>query len=102
MYFTRKTRLVFDGHNTPSPTISTYTGAVSRDSIRIPLTCATLNNIDVYAADIRNTYLQAPLSQKDYIICGPECCLENIGEPALIHRALYSGKTTRRNFSNHL
>ena len=42
-------------------------------SIRIALTDAALNGLDVVVAEIRNNYLQATSSQKDYIICGPEC-----------------------------
>ena len=41
-------------------------------------------------------------SQKDYIICGPELGVENIGQAALIHHALYSGKAAGRDFRNHL
>ena len=54
------------------------------------------------AADIRNAYLQAPSSCKDYITCGPEFGLENVGKKALIKRALYGGKTVGRDFRNHL
>ena len=54
------------------------------------------------AADIRNAYLQAPSSEKYYIICGPEFGLENVGERALIRRALYGGKSAGRDFRNHL
>jgi hypothetical protein len=58
--------------------------------------------MDVTAADIRNAYLQAPSLQKDYIICGPEFGLENVGKRALIKRALYGGKAAGRDFRNHL
>ena len=68
----------------------------------IALTYAVLNYLDVFAADIQNEYLQAPSSQKDYIICGPEFGVENIGQTALIHHALYGGKTAGRDFRNHL
>ena len=61
-----------------------------------------MNGLDICAADIRNAYLQAPSSQKDYIICGPEFGLENIGKVALIHRALYGGKSAGSDFCNHL
>ena len=60
MDFTRKERFVLDGHKTEKYDISTYVGVVSRESIRIALTYAALNNIQVYAADIQNAYLQAP------------------------------------------
>ena len=93
MDFTRKARWVLDGHKTPALNVSTYARVVSRESVRIALTYAALNGVDVVAADIRNAYLQAPSSQKDYIICGPEFGLENVGKKALIRRALYGGKT---------
>ncbi len=100
--FTRKARWVLDGHKTPDPVGSRYAGVVSRESVRIAFTYAALNGLDVCAADIRNAYLQAPSSQKNYIICGPEFGLENVGKVALIHRALYGGKTAGRDFRNHL
>jgi hypothetical protein len=103
MDYTRKARWVLNGHLTPDATgVSTYAGVVSRESKRIALTYAALNNLDVIAADIRNAYLQAPSSRKDYIICGKEFGLENEGRVALIHRALYGGKTAGRDFRNHL
>jgi hypothetical protein len=102
MDFTRKARLVLDGYKCPDPASSTYAGVVSRESVRIALTYAALNGLDVCAADIRNAYLQAPSSAKDYIICGPEFGLENQGKVALIHRALYGGKSAGRDFRNAL
>ena len=102
MDFTRKARWVLDGHKTLDPIESTYAGMVSRESVHIALTCATLNELDVFAADIRNTYLQALSSQKEYIICRPEFGVENIGQTALIHCALYGVMAAGRDFRNHL
>ncbi len=102
MDFTRKARWVLDGHKTANPIGSTYAGVVSRESVRIALTYAALNELEVTAADIRNAYLQAPSSQKHYIICGPEFGLENQGRKALITRALYGGKSAGKDFRNHL
>ena len=102
MDFTRKARWVLDGHKTLDPIGSTYAGVVSRESVRIALTYAALNNLNVFTANIRNAYLQGPSSQKDYNICGPEFCVENIGQTALIHHALYSGKAAGRDSRNHL
>ena len=102
MDYTRKARWVLDGHKTKDPDISTYAGVVSRDSVRIALTYAALNDVTVMAADIGNAYLQSPSSQKHYIICGPEFGLENVGKRALIRRALYGGKSAGRDFRNHL
>ena len=102
MDFTRKARWVKDGHKTPDPVWSTYAGVVSRDSVRIALTYAALNNVDVMAADIQNAYLQAPASERHYIICGAEFGLENVGKVALIKRALYGGKSAGADFWRHL
>ena len=102
MDFTRKARYVFDGHKTSKPAHSTYAGVVSRESVRIALTQAALNDIPVWSADILNAYLQAPSSEKYWIVCGPEFGLENEGKRALIRRALYGGKSAGRDFRNHL
>ena len=102
MDFTRKARWVLDGHKTQNPEGSTYAGVVSRESVRIALTYAALNGLNVCAADIKNAYLQAPSSEKHFIICGPEFGLENVGKRALIVRALYGGKSAGKDFRNHL
>ena len=93
MDFTRKARWVLDGHKTPDPIGSTFTGVVSHESVRVAFTYDTLNGLQVFAADICNAYLQAPSSQKDYVMCGPEFGIENIGKVVLIHQAMYGGKS---------
>ena len=102
MDFTRKARWVKDGHRTPEPDQATFAGVVSRESVRIALTYAALNDIDVTAADIKNAYLQAPSSEKHYVICGEEFGLEHVGKVALITRALYGGKASGADFWRHL
>ena len=102
MDFTTKARWVLDGHKTPDPVHSKYVGVVSRESVQIAFTYAALNGLDVCMADIRNGYLQSPTSQKHYIICGPEFGMENVGNTAIMHRAVYGGKTSGTDFRNHL
>ena len=102
MTLERKARWVKDGHKTPEPSWSTYAGVVSRESVRIALTYAPLNNLNVCAADIQNAYLQAPSSEKHYIICGPEFGLENVGKTAIIVRALYGGKSAGADYWRHV
>ena len=101
MDFTRKARWVKDGHKTPEFESSTFAGVVGRDSIRIALTHAALNNLDVICADIRNAFIQAPSSERHYIVCGEEFG-EYKGKRALIKRALYGGKRAGRDFWLHL
>ena len=102
MTLERKARWVKDGHKTPEPDNSTYAGVVSRESVRIALTYAALNNLVVCACDIQNAYLQSPSSEKHYIICGPEFGLENVGKRAKIVRALYGGKRAGADYWRHL
>jgi len=102
MDFTRKARWVKDGHKTPDSTTSSFAGVVSRESIRIGLTYAALLGLPVIGGDIQNAYLQAPSSEKHFIVCGPEFGTENVGRVALIRRALYGGKVAGRDFWHHL
>ena len=75
---------------------------VSRESVRIALTYASLHGTEVLAPDIRKAYLQAPTTEKHYMICGEEFGLENVGKIALIVRTLYGGKAAGRDFWHHL
>ena len=66
------------------------------------LTYAALMGLDIMAANIQNSYLQAPSSEKHFIVCGPEFGLDNVGKVALIKRVLYGGKVADRDFWHHL
>jgi hypothetical protein len=78
--------------------MSSFAGVVLRYSIRIALTYVALLGLPVLGVDIQNAYLQAPSSEKHFIICGPEFGTENEGCVALIHCALYGGKVTGLQF----
>ena len=97
-----KVRWFLGGHKTVEPIGSTYAGVVSRESVRIAFTDDALNRVNIFAADIRNAYLQSPSSQKDYIICGPEFGIENQGRVALLWKALYGSNSAGWYFRNHL
>eukprot|EP00957_Ditylum_brightwellii_P011791 889546-Ditylum_brightwellii.AAC.2 len=99
---TREARWVLDGYKNPDPVGSTYVGVVSRESVRFAFTYAALNNIDDLAANIQNACFQLPSSQRHYIVCGAEFVLENVGKQTLIRRALYGGKSAKKDFCNHL
>ena len=90
------------GHLTPDLENYKYAGVVSCESVQLVLAYAALYRIVVLAADIKNTYVQAPTSEEHCVICGHEFLLENIGKQALIVRALYGGKAAGRDFWHHL
>ena len=70
--FRRKARWVADGHKTKTPSAVTYSTVVSRDSVRILLLVAALNDLDVQGVDIQNAYLTAPNREKLWMQAGPE------------------------------
>ena len=70
--FRRKARLVADGHKTDTPTSVACSSVVSRDSVRIILLIAALNDLDLKAADVENAYLTAPCKEKMWMKAGPE------------------------------
>ena len=80
----------------------TFAAVVSIESVRIAFTYAALNGLPVCAAEIQNAYLQAPVSEKHYVICGPEFGLENIGKIAVIVRALYGGNSANSDYWRHV
>ena len=102
MDVTRKARWVLDRHKTPDAIGSTFAGVVSCECVRIAFTYTVQNGLQVFTADIHNAYLQAPSSQKEYVVCGPEFGIKNVGKVALIHGALYGGKSVGQDFRNHL
>ena len=61
-YFRRKARLVAKGHMTEPPSTIMYESVVSRETVRISLTWATLNDLPVKVADIQNSYITAPVT----------------------------------------
>jgi hypothetical protein len=100
--FQRKARLVAGGHMTESPPAHvTYAGVVSRESVRIALTLAALNDLEVKTADIENAYLTAPVGEKIWCRLGPEFG-SDAGKKAVIVRALYGLKSAGASFRNHL
>jgi hypothetical protein len=92
--FTRKSRLVAGGHMTDPPASITYASVVSRESARIAFLIAALNDLDILAADIGNAYLNAPVREKIFIVCGMEFRGDMVGRKAIIVRALYGLKSS--------
>ena len=52
--FRRKARLVADGHKTQPPSSVTYSSVVARDSVRICLLLAALNELQLKGGDKEN------------------------------------------------
>ena len=98
---TAKARLVAAGCRTADPQGSTWAGVVSRETVRIALTYAALNNLKIMTSDIQNAYLTAPSSQKLWTTCGREFG-GDYKKRAIVTRALYGNKSAGADFRNHL
>jgi hypothetical protein len=86
--FRRKVRYVAGGHTTEAPASLTYASVISRESMRIALTMAALNDLEVKIGDIENTYLMVPVAEKIWTGLGPEFG-DDSGKWAIVVRSLY-------------
>jgi len=100
--FTRKARYVAGGHQTDPPKAITYSSIVSRESVRIALLMAGLNDLEVRLTDIGNAYLTAPTAEKCYVVAGDEFGPELKGRVLKIVQALYGLKSAGASFHAHL
>ena len=99
--FRRKARLVAGGHMTETPKCMTYSSVVGRETVRIALTIAVLNDLQVKAGDVMNAYVTAPCSKKIWTVLGKELGKDQ-GKKAIIVRALYGLKSSGAAFHTHL
>ena len=88
-----KARLVADGHLTKEPVETIYSGVVSIRNLRIALFLGTLNDLEIWGADIGNAYLEALTGEKLFIVAGPEF-KELEGHILIIYKALYGLKSS--------
>ena len=69
--------------------------------MRIILTIAALNDLEVKASDVQNAYLTAPCEEKVWTKLGPEFGIDQ-GKSALIVTALYGLCSAGASFSRHI
>jgi len=61
--FRRKVQLVAGGHMTNTPKCMTYSSVAGRETVRVALTIAALNNLQVKSGDVMNAYVTAHCSE---------------------------------------
>jgi hypothetical protein len=99
--FPRKVQFMAGGHTIDASHVMTYASVLSRESVRIALTLAALNDLDVMIVDIENYYLTAPITENFWTVIGPEFG-EDARKRALIGRALHGLKSTGASLRNHM
>ncbi len=99
--FCRKARLVAGGHQTKTPATITYASVVSRETVRIALLMAALNDLEVKIGNVLNAYITAPVTEKVWTVLGPKFG-NDAGKTAIIVRTLYGLKSAGAAFHTHL
>jgi Reverse transcriptase (RNA-dependent DNA polymerase) len=102
MDLTRKAQLVAGGHLTDPPDTLTYSGVVSKESVRIGMMLAQANGLKMMMTDIGNAYLNAQVTEKYWVQAGAEFGPNLQGKVLLIVRALYSLKSAGAAWNHHL
>ena len=95
--FRQRDRMMAGGHTTTAPAGMTYSSVVSGNSMRIALTIAALNDIEVMACDINNAYLTSKFQEKIWTIAGPEFLSES-RQPMIVVRAFSGLKSSEAKF----
>ena len=96
-----KAHLVARGHMTEILAALTYASVVSRDSVCIALTIATLNDLQVKASDVQNAFLMATCEEQIWTMLGPEFGA-HAGKKAFLVCTLYGLMSAGGSFSHHL
>ena len=91
--FRSKSRFVADGHKTKTPAAMSYLSVVSRNSVRIALTIAEFNDLDVLDCDILNAYITADYREQVWVVAGPKFGSE-AGKNMLVKKSLYGLKSS--------
>ena len=100
--FRHKARYCANGrHKTGALASVTYSTVVSRDPIRILLTIAALNDLNILGSDVQNAFMMAPNKEKCWMVAGPELGSEE-GKNFLVVKALYGLKSASSSFRSHM
>jgi hypothetical protein len=86
---------------TKAPATITYASVVSRETVRMALLMAALNDLNVKFGDVLNAYITAPITKKVWTVLGPEFVID-AGKSAIIVHALYGLKSAGAAFCARL
>jgi hypothetical protein len=84
---------VAGGHRTQAPANITYASVVSRETVRLALTFASLNDLKVKVGNVLNAYITAPVKEKVWTILGPKFEHDSDKSAVIVH-ASYGLKST--------
>ena len=90
-----------DVHTTTAPASITYSSVVSKDSVRISLTIATVNGLDILAYDMQDDYLTSKCRELIWTTAGPKFGLDE-GSIMVVKIDIYGLKSSGSAFRSKL
>ena len=106
MEFSRKARIFANRAMADAPSSLTYYSVVSSDSGSVGLFIAELNDLDIMAWDVGDSYLNEPCQENIWFAAGPEHGPGETGNVVVVIRDLYglnsSGASWRKMFAETL
>ena len=99
--FRLKARYVAGGYTTSTPSTVTYSSVTSRDSVRLFLLLAALNDVGIQSVDVQNTFISALVLEKVWLVAGPEFGHEQ-GKNMIVTRVLYGLKSATASFRSFM
>ena len=85
--------MVANGHTASPPSSITYSSVVSRESVRIAFLLTSLYDLDIFACDIGNAYINTKYREKLWTEIVTKFGTEK-GVVMIIERALYGIKSS--------
>ncbi len=86
-------------HVTEAPATITYASVVARDTVRLPLLLAKLNDLDVKVGDVLNAYITESVTEKIWTVFGPEFGVDTGKRDGLKSASAASLDKNTQNFS---
>jgi hypothetical protein len=98
----RKCRIVAGGNHTTPTKESVFSGVVNISSVRLGFLIASLNVLQICAADIGNAFLYGRTREKVYVRAGREFGAQLQGRDLIVDKSLYGLRTSSARFHEHL
>ena len=99
--FRTKAKLVAGGYMTEQPYVMIYASVVFRETVRLDMTIAAFNDLEVKCDDVLNAYITAPVEEKVWTKLRPDFGADS-GKRMLIVCVLYGLKSAGVAFRVHL
>ena len=100
--YCRKARVVLLGDKQEAVTDESYSGVISLQTVRIMFLLATVNKLQLWAADVGNAFLNGITRDTLCMIAGLEFGPERERKAVVLYKSMYSAHASCTHFYDHL